>query len=84
MFGEIVDMLRTAEELREPHHTYDLYDYLPVADVNVEAVSVAVWDVVLDVVSDHATISHRLHRPQRGADPPLRSPKPGSTPPKST
>ena len=36
LFDEIVAMLRTAEELREPHHTYDLYDYLPVADVNVD------------------------------------------------
>ncbi|MDG2305289.1 MAG: carbohydrate-binding protein [Candidatus Binatia bacterium] len=34
-FTEIVDMLRTAEELRQPHHRFDLYEYLPVADVDV-------------------------------------------------
>ena len=36
VFTEIVAMLRMAQELREVHHSYDLYDYLPVADVNVD------------------------------------------------
>ena len=30
LFSEIVAMLREADELREQHHTDDLYDYLPV------------------------------------------------------
>jgi hypothetical protein len=33
LFAEIVTMLGEASELREQHHTEDLYDYLPVADV---------------------------------------------------
>ena len=36
LFHGIVDKLRTADELRQQHHTYDLYDYLPVADVDVD------------------------------------------------
>ena len=36
VFDAIVEKLRTAKELRQQHHTYDLYDYLPVADVDVD------------------------------------------------
>ncbi|MAJ61152.1 MAG: hypothetical protein CBC48_15025 [bacterium TMED88] len=36
LFSEIVDRLREAEERRQPHHTDDLYDYLPVPRVSVD------------------------------------------------
>ena len=36
LFSEIVEMLRESEELRQPHHTDDLYDYLPVPRVSVD------------------------------------------------
>jgi len=36
VFGRIVEHLREAGELRQQHHTYDLYDYLPVDDVVVD------------------------------------------------
>jgi hypothetical protein len=36
IFSETVDMLREATELRQQHHTDDLYDYLPVAEVPLD------------------------------------------------
>ena len=36
IFSEIVQLLRSANEERQQHHTDDLYDYLPVADVDVD------------------------------------------------
>jgi cysteine-rich repeat protein len=36
LYAEIIEMLRGATELREQHHTEDLYDYLPVEDVALD------------------------------------------------
>ena len=36
IFSETVEMLREATELRQQHHTDDLYDYLPVAEVPLD------------------------------------------------
>ena len=36
LFAETVDMLKDAVELRQQHHTDDLYDYLPVAEVPLD------------------------------------------------